>query len=59
MIKSITKSKQKVSKKEQIIAYHGYFRPSQIAMKINCSREWVYIIWKRCGLDHRFRIKEL
>lgn len=49
---------QKLRKKEQIIAYHGYYKPTTIARMIKCSREYVYIVWKRCGMDPNYNIND-
>ena len=38
-------------KKQLIIAYHGLFTPREIAKRIPCSRELVYIVWKECDLS--------
>lgn len=46
-----TKTKAEPRKKELIIAYHGVYKPTTIARLINCSREYVYIVWKNCGLE--------
>lgn len=37
-------------KKEQIIAYHGVYKPTTIARMIGCRREYVYMVWKNCGM---------
>lgn len=57
-METITESKQKLSKKEQIIAYHGIYRATTIARKIKCSRVYVYIVWKNCGLDVDYNLTD-
>jgi hypothetical protein len=37
-------------KKYYILKLHGQLKAKSISKVIGCSREYVYIVWKKCGL---------
>lgn len=43
-------------KKQMIIEMYGMAKAPIVAEKVGCCREYVYMVWKRCGLKvHRYK----
>lgn len=54
--KKSKRGRKKENIKADIIALHGYYKPTTIARRVGCSREYVYMVWKLCGMDPAYRL---